>query len=594
MTLGWQPGELTILAARSSMGKAQPLDTIIPTPHGWARLGDIKVGDVVFNQHGQPTTVKGVFPQGPKPIYKVTTASRLTTYCCGEHLWLAQSLMERKHHKPYRVVTTEEMRDSLYKGHGRLNWSIPASKAVQYTARPVVLHPYLLGALLGDGCFSKGSFENTNALVRTKVQQHLPKGDQFSHKTHRIIRPGVKEHAQTWHLLEQLGYDLSASHAWEKWIPDEYLYNSVEVREELLRGLVDTDGYKIDDHWYEYSTTSPKLAKQVQQLVRSLGGKCTVRTRMGTYKNDGQKIQTRINYRLYLQCLGHNISYRMPSPAPSKRSTTIANRHMIASIEPAGEAECVCIAVDSPCQTYLTEDFLVTHNTAMMVQMALQAALAGKKVGIFSLEMSTHMLMLRLISAHAKVPLSALRKNMLDDEQREAVRVSLSQLQKMNISIDETTCLSPMLVKTQLEQDPQDIIFIDYLQLMDLGGQMVRYQELDTICKQLKDLAKGMNIPIITLCQLNREVEKRQDHTPRLSDLRETGGIEQAADLVLLLHRPAYYALYEEQQDEVDDGEAFIIVGKQRNGPTGKVQCAWLGEYATYFPVPKTFKEFGT
>lgn len=232
-------------------------------------------------------------------------------------------------------------------------------------------------------------------------------------------------------------------------------------------------------------------------------------------------------------------------------------------------------------------------KTAMMIRMALNAAASGNKTGIFSLEMSTHMILIRLIVAQAAVPLSSLRKNMLGEEDREKVRDALSQLQKMPLFVDESTCMSPVRLAQDLDKNPLDIVFLDYLQLMSLGGHIARYQELDTMCMQLKDIAKRYNIPVVCLCQLNREVEQRTDHTPKVSDLRESGGIEQAADTVLLLHRPAYYALYEDQQEEVDDGEAMIIVGKNRNGPTGRVSCCWLGEYATYLPVPRAFQTFG-
>lgn len=238
-------------------------------------------------------------------------------------------------------------------------------------------------------------------------------------------------------------------------------------------------------------------------------------------------------------------------------------------------------------------------KTALMTRMAIHAATSNKRVAIFSLEMSTYMIMTRLIAAYARVPLAALRKNMLSQDERDQVRKALKELTSLDIWVDDSTTIKPkdiaISIKDAAENDLKpDIIFIDYLQLLGTDGYaMARYQELDHACKELKELAKDQDIPVVVLCQLNRDVEKRQTHEPRVSDLRESGGIEQAADIVLLLHRPAYYALYEDQQEEIDDGEAKIIIGKNRNGPTGKIDCVWIGDWCTFMPNPPTFQEFG-
>jgi len=233
-------------------------------------------------------------------------------------------------------------------------------------------------------------------------------------------------------------------------------------------------------------------------------------------------------------------------------------------------------------------------KTAMMTRMALEQAASGLKVAVFSLEMSTHMMLLRMLAAYSKVSLSALRKNMLCDEDRQKVRKALSELQNLDILMDDRSALTTDEIVTAVQEHSPDIVYVDYLQLLVPKGLTAsRYQEVDNFCRELKDLAKSCDIPVIVLAQLNREVEKRQIHEPRISDIRESGGIEQTADLVLLLHRPAYYALYEEQEDNIDDGEAFIYVAKNRNGPTGKVPCCWIGDWCTYLPVPPTVAEFG-
>jgi replicative DNA helicase len=234
-------------------------------------------------------------------------------------------------------------------------------------------------------------------------------------------------------------------------------------------------------------------------------------------------------------------------------------------------------------------------KTALMTRMALHAASQGKRVVIFSLEMDAQILTTRLLAAHAQVSLSQLRKNLLDEEGREKVRTALAELKEMEIWVEDCPTCSIERVEQTIDQDLKaDIVFVDYLQLMTVNDNYSnRYQEVDAVCRGLKAIAWSHDIPVVVMCQLNRDIEKRTSKEPRVSDLRESGGIEQIADVILLLHRPAYYALYEENEQNVDDGESFLIIGKNRNGPRGRIEAVWLGDWCTFLPAPPSFSEFG-
>lgn len=223
-------------------------------------------------------------------------------------------------------------------------------------------------------------------------------------------------------------------------------------------------------------------------------------------------------------------------------------------------------------------------KTALGINMAVNAAIEAKaKVAVFSLEMSRNQLAQRIISSVSHVDLSKIISGNLESQDWEDVISSVGLLATADILIDDTAgiSLSEMRAKCRrlkLEKGI-DLILIDYLQLMELGGgrQESRQQEISAISRGLKALAKEMDCPVIALSQLSRAPELRTDHRPILSDLRESGAIEQDADVVMFLYRDDYY---NEDSELRNIGE--VIIAKHRNGPTGTVELAWRGEYTKF------------
>lgn len=210
---------------------------------------------------------------------------------------------------------------------------------------------------------------------------------------------------------------------------------------------------------------------------------------------------------------------------------------------------------------------------------------------IFSLEMSATLLMERMIASQSNINYVYMKKNLISEIQKDKIGDAIEELSNMNIIIDDSSLLTVNQIKEKMDNFMSlfspDIVMIDYMQLMSAVTASTRQQEITEICRVLASLAKNYNIPFLVLCQLNRAVEYRENHRPRLSDLRESGSIEQDADIVLLLHRPSYYMLLDNPLAN-DTGQAEIIVAKQRNGETGIVNCNWNGGVMSFrdnFPM---------
>lgn len=220
-------------------------------------------------------------------------------------------------------------------------------------------------------------------------------------------------------------------------------------------------------------------------------------------------------------------------------------------------------------------------KTAFCLDMAAHAALKkGVSVGIFSLEMTKEQLMLRMFSALSKVSFSKIRSGFIrDDEIKRLIKVA-DTLSRAKIYIDDTPAISVLELRAKARRQKRekglDMVIIDYLQLMRGGSRAEsREREIAEISGSLKALAKELELPVIALSQLSRQTEVRIDRRPQLSDLRESGTLEQDADLVLFIHRQDVYRTKSEERAQ-RDGTAEIIIGKQRNGPTGSVKLAFL------------------
>lgn len=225
-------------------------------------------------------------------------------------------------------------------------------------------------------------------------------------------------------------------------------------------------------------------------------------------------------------------------------------------------------------------------KTALGINIAVNAAKNGKKVGVFSLEMSKRQITQRIISMMSMVNLSDIIAGKLEEEEWNQLLAKMDEIKNLDLYIDDTASISLTELRAKAKRKKQeeglDLIMIDYLQLMTTDSSRVenRQQEISTISRGLKALAKELNIPILSLSQLSRKTEERSDKKPMLSDLRESGAIEQDADVVMMLYRDDYYDKESELQNNLE-----VIIGKHRNGPTGSVNLYFAKEYTLFTDI---------
>ena len=310
-------------------GRAQPLFTKVLTPNGFRPIGDLKVGDFVIGSHGRPTEVQGVFPQGFKDIYRVYTQDGSSTLASEDHLWSVYTRADRRRGKPARVLATKEMIGNLRAAHYH-RYELPMLDApVMFNPRSVPMDPYALGLMLG-------AIENpvTGAL-------------------------------------RMLG--LAGAKSKDKFVPTDYLFNSPDVRLAVLQGLLDSDGGAVTRAGrtcrIEFTTVSDRLRDDVTFLVQSLGGLAYARTG----KAEGRKPGLARGRSVHHRSDAHILDIRLPeSVIPFRLARKVAKydasgggrpMRFIDRIESAGTEESVCIQVAAEDSLYVTEDFLLTHNT---------------------------------------------------------------------------------------------------------------------------------------------------------------------------------------------------------------------------------------
>ncbi|MCK5145457.1 replicative DNA helicase [bacterium] len=227
-------------------------------------------------------------------------------------------------------------------------------------------------------------------------------------------------------------------------------------------------------------------------------------------------------------------------------------------------------------------------KTAFVLNLARNAAVNHNvPVGFFSLEMSSESLAIRLLTAEARIDAHLLRTGKIKDDQWQQLSMRAGALAEAPIYIDDSPGITVLELRSKARRMKKEhnigMIVIDYLQLMQgPKGVESRQQEISVISRSLKALAKELNVPVLALSQLSRAVEQRPDKRPLLSDLRESGAIEQDADMVMFVFRPEFYMKPEEAQAEGIDGKAEIIIGKQRNGPVGYVNLTFVKKYAKF------------
>ncbi len=362
-------------------GRAQPLRTKVPTPLGWRELGSLEEGDWVIGSNGQATQVLGTYPQGRKEVFRVTMTDGSSTLACAEHLWAVRTPSDKRRNMPARVLETREMIGRLRAGR-QCRYELPLLSApIEFPAREVPLDPYALGLLIGDGCLtgrSTPTFATADPELIEALEHRLEgirlvprSGVDYVLQNVDGGRGGVIVANPVTESLRALG--LSGTRSNTRFVPEYYLYNDATTRLAVLQGLLDTDGGPVVQEnrtcRVHFTTTSPRLRDDVTFLVRSLGGVARWRTRYKEDKQPGFARGRDIPHRED----SYVLDIRLPDgvlPFRLLRKAEVYARHgggrpmrFIKDIEPAGVEETVCIRVAASDHLYVTEDFILTHNT---------------------------------------------------------------------------------------------------------------------------------------------------------------------------------------------------------------------------------------
>jgi len=361
-------------------GRAQPVDRKVLTPTGWRQIGSLDVGDLVIGSDGMPTPVLGVFPQGRKEVFRVSAQDGASTLACAEHLWTVKTLDDKKHGTPGRVLRTQDMIGNLRRHHQRFYELPMLSAPAQFLPQDVPMDPYALGLLLGDGCIT-GKTTPTFTTADPELVQALEAALDGVDVVHKAgVDSVLKKHAHIGRggptnpvtgVMREL--DLAGTDSRTKFVPPEYLFNSPEVRVAVLQGLLDSDGGPVTQAArscrIQYATCSPRLRDDVVFLVQSLGGVAYVRTRPAEGRTPGRARGRDVHHRAD----AHILDIRLPQGIEPFRLARKRAKYdffgagrpmrMVDRIEPAGEADTVCIQVAAADSLYVTDDFLVTHNT---------------------------------------------------------------------------------------------------------------------------------------------------------------------------------------------------------------------------------------
>jgi replicative DNA helicase len=525
-----------------------------------------------------------VFPQGEKPVFRVRLDDGATAECCDEHLWYTTAGAEAGKGS---VKPLAEIRRTLHVASepGRLNHRVPTVAPVELAPRgdPLFLSPYLLGLLLADQSLRTLSEREGDAEAAADAEGVSVSVDGVVAR----VPAGGRRFSAIRLALEH--YGLSGLRGSESFIPDDYLGATPAERLDLLRGLLDADGeVAADERAVDFATSSRHLADGVVWLVRSLGG--LSREEKGAGDRASEPC---FRVRIWFPSGIVPITSKRHLERWNARSDRFPGR-FIESVEPIGTRPCQCILVDSDDHLYVTSDFVLTHNTAFCLNIATHVGCRGqfqKKrcgVGIFSLEMPKEQLVMRMLASEARVDSQRIRTGKLIESDWAKLAQAAGVLADANIHIDDTPAVSALelrakcrrlFAKYQATDQPIRLIVVDYLQLMR-GNERLdnREQQISEISRSLKALAKELAVPVLALSQLNRSLEKRPDKRPMMSDLRESGAIEQDSDTILFIYREE---VYEKDKDEVK-GVAEIIVGKQRNGPIGTTNLAFIHEHTRF------------
>ena len=372
--------------------KAQPLTSRILTPAGWTTMGSLHVGQAIMGRDGTPQTVTEIHPQGEVEIFEVEFNDGSTTECCDDHLWSVRDRNCHKHRgrateKPFVVKTLSEIRKNLLiprsDGQTAYRYQIPVASPMEFPQlNPLPVHPYVIGCILGDGsvtrqdptftCDDPEMIETLTPMLAEIGSEFAKRGTKGFEYSIRDIRPRKQGVGCFSKHMVSLG--MKGHRAETKSIPTLYKFASIHNRLELLRGLLDTDGWitlrgkKLDSCRIRYCSVSKQLANDVKSLVETLGGVATLKSKIPTYMYLGEKKTCQEAYELTITLPDSMNPFKLSRKADRWRPrSTYQARRTIVAVRPIGKKPAQCITVSAQDHLYVTDHCIVTHNTWLLM-----------------------------------------------------------------------------------------------------------------------------------------------------------------------------------------------------------------------------------
>jgi replicative DNA helicase len=543
------------------------------------------------------------------------------------------------------VKTTEEIASSVRCADGRANHAVKLANPLQLPEQDLPVDPYLFGAWLGDGDTWDAMVTSADPEILDRIRlagfEVRRQGDSIRY---RITVPGIhvvpeprpcavcgdsfvpattavrtcgrscggrlpKSERPPAPTCRRCGGPHTSGYGWcpscleshgsvkailrtmgalgHKHIPAAYLRAAEWQRRDLLAGLLDTDGYAGPHGLVQLAVTNERLALDVLELVRSLGNKPTLNTKAVNGRSPSSSVCYIVGFTTDERVFG---LARKDARPPATVGVRNGERFIIGATR-IDSVPVRCVEVDNDDHLYLAGAAMIpTHNSTLGLDIVRSASIKHNLASvIFSLEMSKTEITMRLLSAEAGIQLQHMRKGTMREEDWTRLASTMGRVSDAPLFVDDSPNMNLMEIRAKCRRLKQrnnlKLVVIDYLQLMSSGKKVEsRQQEVSEFSRALKLLAKELEVPVVAISQLNRGPEQRTDKRPQMSDLRESGSIEQDADMVILLHREEAY-----ERESPRAGEADLIVAKHRNGPTDTIVLAFQGHYSRFTNMAPSF-----
>lgn len=381
---------INLLAIGSAgTGKAQPIYSKILTINGWKTIGELNTNDIVITPKGVESRILKIFDQGDKDVYRITFKDGTYTDCTLEHLWevyVPKSLQYRRYSNK-KIIQTSDIIEILNDKSQNVNISIDYVDEIEFPPAELNIDPYILGCILGDGNISQKivSISSSDLEIINNISSKLEIGYELNKKVSDeityILRKSLDNNDYNNAYVKRIkNYGLLGKLSYEKFIPEIYIRSSIEQRKELLRGLLDTDG-TVGKGCITYCTTSKILAKQVQEIILSIGGKCTISEKPYPfyYDDNKNKVFGKPAYILHIKTKNDKELFSIDRKKQLASNAFQKNqyRRIIKKVEKLNlKCQCKCILIEDESHLYITDNYIITHNTFLAIYLALKNILS--------------------------------------------------------------------------------------------------------------------------------------------------------------------------------------------------------------------------